>query len=54
MTSLALQRITEVMANIGRQDPALVGIALMTPVMAGFNKAPLDLTSRRHSVDVTT
>lgn len=38
MDSLALHRIIAV-ANVGQYDPALVGIALMIPVMACFYKA---------------
>lgn len=39
MDSLALHRITIAVANVGQYDPALVGIALMIPVMACFYKA---------------
>lgn len=39
MDSLALHRITIVVANVGQYDPALVGIALMIPVMDCFYKA---------------
>lgn len=47
MTSLALQRITEVVANVGQYDPSR-GIALMIPVMACSYKAPFHLTGRKH------
>lgn len=54
MNSLALQRITELVASVGHYDPVPVGISLMKPLMACFYKAPLQGINIKHSIDIIT